>query len=328
MTGVGVRFAAPWDRQLRIATVLILSLFVATGGGVLLFGIRSSDGALELLFPFLIAPVALGAMVAFAWLLAPRGFALEDTSLVIERLLRPVHIPWAEIRAVAALPQGLGGAIRVGGNGGLFGYYGRYWSRSLGSFRLYATRRVGLVCIATSQEMFVLSPERSAQFVSALLARAPQAARSLDATGLRSLRVSARPALRAIALIFAAIACTFAILLAFIWGLSPVALEIVGDTLRVERRWASAVELPLAEIRKVELLAPQYGRHWWRRNGTALGAVRYGLFASRELGTFRLYAWRYGPYVLLETDRERILLTPDEPARFIAALTPRIAAPR
>jgi hypothetical protein len=37
---------------------------------------------------------------------------------------------------------------------------------------------------------------------------------------------------------------------------------------------------------------------------------------------------RYGPYVLLETDRERILLTPDEPARFIAALTPRIAAPR
>jgi hypothetical protein len=136
-----VRFAAPWERQLRIATLLIVALLAAVGVGELILGVHLCDGSLELIYPFLIAPLALGGTVAAAWLLAPRGFALEGTSLLIERVARQIRIPLAEVRAVAALPQGLGGAVRLGGNGGLFGYYGRYWSHALGSFRLYATRR-------------------------------------------------------------------------------------------------------------------------------------------------------------------------------------------
>ena len=85
--------------------------------------------------------------------------------------------------------------------------------------------------------------------------------------------------------------------------------------------------LPLPEIRSAEVLAPQSGRRWWRTNGTAMGAVRYGRFASRELGPFRLYAWRYGPYVLLETAAGRVVLTPDDPERFVAELRAKLPVP-
>jgi hypothetical protein len=55
-----------------------------------------------------------------------------------------------------------------------------------------------------------------------------------------------------------------------------------------------------------------------------MGQIRYGRFASRELGPFRLYAWRFGPYVLLETDQGRVVLTPDEPERFVATIRERL----
>jgi hypothetical protein len=57
-----------------------------------------------------------------------------------------------------------------------------------------------------------------------------------------------------------------------------------------------------------------------------MGAVRYGRFGSRELGPFRLYAWRYGPYVLLETDEGRVLITPDDPERFVVEVRERLDA--
>jgi hypothetical protein len=57
-----------------------------------------------------------------------------------------------------------------------------------------------------------------------------------------------------------------------------------------------------------------------------MGAVRYGRFASSALGPFRLYAWRQGPYVLLETDAGRVVLTPDDPERFVSELRSRLRA--
>lgn len=323
--GSEIRFASPWDRTLRIATALLVGLLCLIGLGELALGAYLARGSLALMYPFLIAPLALGGTILGAWLLAPRAFVLNGSALHIERPLRSLEIPLLDVRAVAALPEGIGFAIRAGGNGGLFGYYGRFWSRSLGSFRLYATRRKDLVRVATASEVFVLSPDRSAEFVRELLARAPQAEHSAIANR-RVGRGSALPALRMVGLIFAAIACLVAGLFAFIWGFAPVSVETAQDVVRIERRWASAVELPLAQIRDVEVLAPQYGRRWWRTNGTAMGAIRYGRFASRELGEFSLYAWRYGPYVLIQTERERVVLTPDAPERFVVDLSRRIGS--
>jgi hypothetical protein len=59
-------------------------------------------------------------------------------------------------------------------------------------------------------------------------------------------------------------------------------------------------------------------------NGTAgLFGVAYGIFTSRQLGQFRLYAWHRDGCVLLETAEGRVLLTPDDPDAFVTALRAR-----
>jgi hypothetical protein len=67
-------------------------------------------------------------------------------------------------------------------------------------------------------------------------------------------------------------------------------------------------------------MAPEYARRLRRVSGTYAGDVRYGHFRSRELGDVQLYAWRPGPYVLLETSRGRVVLTPDDRDAFVEAV--------
>jgi hypothetical protein len=321
------RFDAPRDRQLRLGSWIVGLVLAGVAAGVLVLGLALSGRDLELLWPFLIAPAAIGAVLAAAWLLAPRGFALRGPDLLVLRPVGPVRIPLARIRAVGPVPSAaVAGALRVGGNGGLFGRYGRCWSRGLGPFRLYATRTSGLVMVETEREAFVLSPGEPEAFVEAVRARAPAAGPWAGAG-----RVGSRPSLgpvllRSVGLGAAAVLALVGVILAFVWGFSPVRAEVTAEAVWVERRWASAVELPLGEVRSAEVMASQYGRRWWRTSGTAIGQVRYGRFASRELGPFRLYAWRYGPYVLVETGRGRVVLTPDEPEQFVSAVRERLGA--
>jgi hypothetical protein len=321
------RFEAPWDRQLLLGSAILGSVMAALAAGVLALGLALSRGDLELLWPFLVGPVLIALVVAGAWLLAPRGFAIEGRDLVVLRPIRPVRIPLQEIRAVEPLPpEAVAFALRVGGNGGMFGYYGQFWNRRLGSFRMYATRRSGLVRVGTGREVFVLSPGDPEAFVDALLARAPGARRGASDGPAASMRPAARRVLRALGIGMAGVALLVGVLFAGIWGFAPVAAEVAGRSVWVERRWASAVEIPLAGIHSAEVMAPQHGRRWARTGGTAMGPIRYGRFASRELGPFRLFAWRLGPYVLLETDQGRVVLTPDEPERFVATIRERLEA--
>ena len=51
---------------------------------------------------------------------------------------------------------------------------------------------------------------------------------------------------------------------------------------------------------------------------SGFGSVAFGRFRSSTLGDFQLYAWGRGPWVLLETDGGPVVLTPEEPARFLA----------
>ncbi|HVO21037.1 MAG TPA: PH domain-containing protein [Anaeromyxobacter sp.] len=320
------RFEAPNDQQVRASSRIVLLVLAAASAGLLALGLALSQGDLELLWPFLLAPLAFAVVVGAAFLLAPRGYAICERELRVERAILPVRIPLSSIRTVGPLPdEQARGMLRVGGSGGLFGHFGRYWSRRLGAFRMYASRRSGLVLVETLGEGFVLSPGDPEAFVAAVLARAP-ARRSDGAGPAGPRRIPATRVVRAVALAVASLLVVVGSLFAWLWALSPEAALVTAEAVRVERRWAPAVELPLSEVRAAEVLAPQYGRRWWRTGGTAMGRTRYGRFASRELGPFRLWAWRYGPYVLLETDQGRVVLSPDDPERFVAEVRERLGA--
>jgi hypothetical protein len=315
------RFSAPWDRTLKVTTGIVSSVLVLVAASLIVLPALGGAEAEELR-PILLGPAILVAAIApAAWLLGPRGFAIEGGALVVERPLWPVRIPLGSIRAVELLPEGsLRGAIRVAGSSAFFGYYGRFWSRRLGLFRMYATRRTGLVLVDAGPGRFVLSPWPSDGFAQALLARAPRAERTAPPPPPGGMPRAAWIPLAAAAV---AIPVLLGGVLGASWALGPRGAAVEEGAVVIERNWASPVELPLSSIREARLLHPEERRGWRRVSGVAMGRLAYGRFSSRGLGRFRLYAWRDGPCVLLELDGDRVVLTPDDAGRFLDDLRRR-----
>jgi len=309
------RYAAPWDRRLKISTGLFVLLMAGLGAFIASQMIGAEPEALP--GPLAAMPVLLGAIVVLAWLLAPRGFAVETGRVRIERILLPIDIPLREVRAVEALPDGaLGRSVRVWGAGGAFGYYGRFWSRRLGHYRLYATRRKGLVRLVTDRGTFVLSPEPAGRFVEDVLTHAP------SARPAAALEPGAQPAPRRAWLLPAVLGSAVALFIGGVlvasWAWAPRSASVVGGEVVVERQWAGPERIPLASVREVRLLSGADFRGWRRVAGVAgLGGVSYGRYRSGALGTFQLYSWRRGAHVLLDTDAGKVVVTPDEWRAFV-----------
>jgi hypothetical protein len=166
------RFEARWDGALRATTAFFSAAAILAPAWIALSLVRDGQpaGALLLLFPGVVLPLAAA--------LGPRGYALAGSRLVLERALRPVIIPLEEVRRAGALPDGaLGDSARTGGSTAMFGYTGRFRSPRLGNYRLFATRRMGLVVVDTARERLVLSPEHPERFVETLLGACPHAVR-------------------------------------------------------------------------------------------------------------------------------------------------------
>lgn len=101
--------------------------------------------------------------------MAPRGYSLNDIELVIDREMKPITIPLAEILEVRPVEDGLlRGSLRLMGTSGYYGYYGLFWKKGVGRYRAYATRLKGLVYVKTEKTLFVLSPENPEDFISTL----------------------------------------------------------------------------------------------------------------------------------------------------------------
>jgi hypothetical protein len=59
--------------------------------------------------------------------------------------------------------------VRTGASGGFLGFYGRFWSRRLCSFRMYATNATDLVLVTKRDgSKMVLSPRDADQFIEAV----------------------------------------------------------------------------------------------------------------------------------------------------------------
>ncbi len=165
-----LRFACPWDRSLKASTCVVLLLLLAAGSALaLLPWLHAGDSRAV---PFLHAFPALAVGLATAtWLLSPRAVTVGPSAVRVERRALPVVIPMASIRSVQVLPpDALRGALRTFGCSGLFGHFGRFWSRQLGAFRMYCTSTRGLVLLETDRGRVVISPAPAEEFVDAVRA--------------------------------------------------------------------------------------------------------------------------------------------------------------
>ena len=106
----------------------------------------------------LIVSVMLFAVIVVAEGYAPQRLEVGDDGIVILRRYRSVKIPRNRIVSVERVPaKSVMQSFRLGGSGGLFGFFGLRYSRGIGRFNLYATEFRNLVMIRTAHKTFVVS---------------------------------------------------------------------------------------------------------------------------------------------------------------------------
>ncbi len=317
-----MRYAAPWDRSLRVSTGALLAIVALAA--VLVLGVTAAMGGPIARALGAFALVVLAAVAIFGWALAPTGYVVEGGTLRIERRLRPISVPLARATAVARIAELWAlGAARMGGSAGFFGHYGSFWNRGLGSFRLYATRTHDLVLLEFPDDRLVLSPDPPERFLDDVRAAAPGAVRVEDPEALGRRPLPRRTKIE-FALALAAVPLVVAAVLFGTTAYAPVRASVEDGVVRIERRHARAVEIPLARVRAVEILGATGG---FRRIAGFHGpGISYGRFASDELGEFQLYDWGGPAYVLLQTEGGPVVLTPDDPDGFVAAVRAGMAA--
>lgn len=168
---------ATWTRTLVASTVTLAAGCLVAVAALLELAWRLDGGARWLV---LASALLVAGAVAASAALAPRAFAVSEAGVEVRRLVGTVHIPRAAILAAEVMddPAG-GGAIRLLGVHGLFGYFGLYRSLRLGRFRLHATRPGPAVVLRTTEGLVALTPDRPAEFageVTRLVVGAAEAA--------------------------------------------------------------------------------------------------------------------------------------------------------
>ena len=166
-------YKAEMDRPLKIMTRVVWVLLalppIAMTAGCWVS--KNSPGSKAFPPPLVVAGVALlmWAIAHFTRALAPRGFALNDIELEIDRARSPIKIPLTSITEARKLGDAeVKGMLRLMGASGFYGHYGWFWNRKLGRFRLYASRLKDLVLVKTHKTAFVLSPEDTGTFIADL----------------------------------------------------------------------------------------------------------------------------------------------------------------
>ncbi len=102
------------------------------------------------------------------------------------------------------------------------------------------------------------------------------------------------------------------------WMLSPCAIEIGRGELRIRRRAWRAAAYPLSRIDRAELLPPGWARGLLRTFGNGGLFGFYGWFY--RAGPVRLFATRTDGLIEIGVGGSRVVVSPDEPARFVEAL--------
>lgn len=170
-------FDAPWDEGLRHLTLLSSAGVLGASALVawMAFTQPLTQGTRNLV---LVSALPGVAIFLFSALYAPRGYEVSDDAVRVRRWAGALVIPMPAIQGVERLISSapVEEAVRTLGVGGLFGYFGRFRGRSLGGFRMYATRSSGLVLLRTTTGRIVLTPGAPDRFIAAVeRTRAPRA---------------------------------------------------------------------------------------------------------------------------------------------------------
>ena len=152
-------FGAPWGRLLKGMSGGVVLLFI----GIAVAG--KGDYIMMVLFPLILLTAA-PYMV--------RGYVVDGNELLIKRLGWITKFPLDDLQSVEVDPHAVKGSIRTFGNGGLFSFTGRYYSKTLGHYRAFVNDWKKTVVLRFEKRTILVSPDDPAAFVESVKERCPQ----------------------------------------------------------------------------------------------------------------------------------------------------------
>lgn len=162
-------FSAPWSFKLKLTTGVFVLLLLGLPIGIEVFGGNTGESLrLTLGIPVLI-------LVGCATFTI-RGYSIEGDTLHVHRLGWRTAIDLSMLREVEMRPGATAGSIRTFGNGGLFGFIGRFRNGLLGAYRAYVTDASHEVVLELGDDTLVISPGEPALFIETIEQRHPEPA--------------------------------------------------------------------------------------------------------------------------------------------------------
>ena len=311
-------FGAHHDRMTQIISGSAVVLLVA----IPLMAIRSGTVAIVLaLFS--------AAAIALAYGYSPRGFEISDGAFRVKRLMGDVVFPLTSLRFVRdANPADFRGSVRLWASGGLFGYYGLFWSKALGKSKWYVTDRSKAIVLTYGSQTVLVSPEDHDGFVAAIeradAGISAPSAESAD-TGRRFINIAGF-AIRIVGFAIGGLGLAIgAAALLYAPGRPPV--DLTGDALVIHSRFCGmtvpASSVDAAHVRVVDLQTESGWRPTMKTYGFDNPHYRAGNFRTANGQAIKLFTTGSERLVLLppsSQDGLPVLLDVDDPDQFAARL--------
>ena len=157
-------YKATLDNGAKAITIAVTILFA---------GIITSEFIYKNNAPPFVLYLTLGVLIAayvLAFILRTISYEITPGEFIIHRLLSDVRIDRVSIQHVEIIPrEQIGNAIRTFGVGGLFGYFGKFYSSKMGTMTWYATRRNNTVLIQTNtNKKIIVTPDEPEKLMAGL----------------------------------------------------------------------------------------------------------------------------------------------------------------
>ena len=157
-------FKATLDKLAKGITIGTTMLFAAI---IVLQRVLFTDGGhvTAIMVTLLLLSIYLGI-----YLFRPTAYEIRSQQVIIHRPLRNKILERVNISKAELLgPSALRHTIRTFGNGGLFGYYGKFSNAKIGNMTWYATNRANAVLLEmTGGDKIVITPDNAEAFLNAL----------------------------------------------------------------------------------------------------------------------------------------------------------------
>lgn len=155
-----LNYKASLDNLAKIITIFVCIIFAAIAY-MSINAIVISEGDVRVISIHSVILLFLFAILGFCYFISPQSYNIENGFLTIIRYAGNKKIKLSDIVEIRTIIDGeLTNIIRTFAVGGLFGYYGKYYSSKSGKITFYATQKRNKVFILTKQgDKIIITPD-------------------------------------------------------------------------------------------------------------------------------------------------------------------------